>query len=165
MEHTLARLTIGPFKGVPSRFSVTATLAFTTPGTDPSRITGLVKSAYFRQLSPQSSHRMLLDRPLGAFHHCVDSRLLQEAHMTLLRGCFTMEPSSSEHAVGDSMADNFPEARSWRSWMFCSPSFELFTVSGVTRSEEGMVSLPLPVAVVSDDFVYRPSANFFAYMP
>ena len=120
---TLLLLALGPLRGVPSRFS--GALPFDA-GTDSSRITGFVKSAYFLQLTPQSSHRMLLESPLGAFHHCGDSLVLHEAHTTLLRGCFTIEPSkSSSFAGGDGAFAFLLEVRSFLIWMLTSLSFEL----------------------------------------
>lgn len=124
MIHTLLLLELGPLRGVPSRFS--GALPFADAGKDSSRITGFVKSAYFLQLSPQSSHRMLLESPFGAFHHCVDSRVLHDAHNTLLRGCFTMEPSKSSSTTGGDGAFVFLlEARSFLIWALTSLSFEL----------------------------------------
>ena len=89
-------------------------------------MTGFVKSAYFLQLVPQSSHRTLLDSPFGAFHHCTDSLVLHDAQTTLLRGCFTMEPSGSSSTTGgDGVFVFLLEARSFLIWMLTSLSFEL----------------------------------------
>lgn len=88
---TLARFVDGPANGVPSLFS----LVFVV-GTDSSR-TGLTfRSAYFLQFVPQTSHKMLVGRPLGAFHHVLDSRVLQAPQLGVLDGCAMMEESSSE---------------------------------------------------------------------
>ena len=85
-----------------------------------------MKSAYFLQLSPHSSHRTLLESPFGAFHHCGDSLVLHDAHSTLLRGCFTMEPSGSSSTTGGDGAFAFLlEVRSFLIWALTSPSFEL----------------------------------------
>jgi len=123
-SHTLLLLALGPLMGVPSRFS--GALPFADAGTDSSRVTGFVKSAYFLQLVPQSSHRTLLDSPFGAFHHCTDSLVLHDAQTTLLRGCFTMEPSGSSSTTGgDGVFVFLLEARSFLIWMLTSLSFEL----------------------------------------
>ena len=124
MVHTLLLLALGPLRGVPSRFSGALPLA--DAGTDSSRMTGFVKSAYFLQLRPQSSHRILLESPFGAFHHCSDSRVLHDAHSTLLRGCFTIEPSGSSSTTGGEGAFDFLlEARSFLICALTSLSFEL----------------------------------------
>ena len=132
--HTLLLLALGPLSGVPSRF--TGALPFADAGTDSSRMTGFVKSAYFLQLIPQSSHRILLESPFGAFHHCTDSRVLHDAHTTLLRGCFTIEPSESSSTTGGDGAFVFLlEARSFLIWMLTSLSFELL-VRGLSSGFE-----------------------------
>lgn len=124
LAHTLLFLALGPLRGVPSRFS--DALPFVDAGTDSSRMTGFVKSAYFLQLTPQSSHRRLLERPFGAFHHCNDSRVLHDAHTTLLRGCFTIEPSESPSVSGGDGGFVFLfEERSFLICALTSLSFEL----------------------------------------
>ena len=123
--HTLLLLAVGPVRGVPSRFSGALPLA--DAGTDSSRITGFVKSAYFLQLVPQSSHKILLESPFGAFHHCTDSRVLHDAQSTLLRGCFTIDPSGSSSITGGDGAFVFLlELRSFLIWTLTSLSFELW---------------------------------------
>ena len=137
LVHTLLLLALGPLRGVPSRFS--DVLLFVDAGTDSSRMTGFVKSAYFLQLIPQSSHKMVLESPFGAFHHCEDSRVLHDAHTTLLRGCFTIEPSESQSVTdGDGAFAFLFEVRSFLIWALTSLSFEL-SIQRLSSGSDGQV--------------------------
>lgn len=92
---TFARLDEGPDKGVPSRLSFALDLAEGRGSSRDART--YVRSAYFRQFVPHVSHRILVDRPFGAFHHTDESRVLQAPHVGVLEaGSATMEFSSSE---------------------------------------------------------------------
>ena len=69
---------------------------------DSSRVVGrALRSAYLRQLRPQVSHRIPVERPFGAFHQTLDSRVRQAAQKLECRapaeaaGTFTMELLSS----------------------------------------------------------------------
>lgn len=89
---TRALFVEGPTSGVPSLLS---NLDF--PDVTASSRTGrTTRSAYFLHPVPQLSHIISLDRPLGAFHHVVDSRVLHAAQVGGLEGCSMVEPSSSE---------------------------------------------------------------------
>ena len=94
MTLTLARFELGPVNGVPSLFSTAFPLFI---GRDSSRRGRTFKSAYFRQVIPHVSHKILAGRPLGAFHHVLDSRVRQAAQilLVLLMGSLKTDPSSS----------------------------------------------------------------------
>jgi len=90
-QHTLALLAVLAARGVPSLLS----LDFADGNV--SSLTGRTfRSAYFLQFVPQVSQRILVGRPLGAFHHILDSRVLQAPQLGVFDGCAMIEDSSSE---------------------------------------------------------------------
>ena len=98
----LARLAVGPAKGVPSLFSPERVFEVVVPFAYnvSSRVVGLaLKSVYFLQFRPQESQRIEVARPFGAFHHCRDSRVRQAAQYVVERpalvGTLTIDESSS----------------------------------------------------------------------
>jgi len=107
---------------------------------------------------------MLLESPFGAFHHCVDSLVLHDAHNMLLRGCFTIEPSESSSTTGGDGAFVFLlETRSFLIWALNSLSFELQLndqpAGFKTRRRDDTL---LPMAIVSDDFVHGSGTDLLA---
>lgn len=126
-NHTLRRFALGPFNGVPSRFSK----PFLPVGRASSRTGLTLRSAYFLQFAPQESQRISVASPFGARHHISDSRVLQAPQLFCpLGGSRTMDPSSSERGAADcdvvkSSSSSLCEARSSRIRLFSSVSFEL----------------------------------------
>ena len=96
---TLTRLGMEPLMGVPSRESSRAFLL--VDEIDSSR-TGLTfRSAYLRQFGPHLSQRMFVLKPFGAFHHTLESRVLQAPQVGLiLAGRRSMDPLSSSSMIG-----------------------------------------------------------------
>ena len=127
-NHTFRRFALGPFNGVPSRFSTPF-----LPVDRASSRTGLtLRSAYFLQFAPQLSQRISVASPFGARHHISDSRVLQAPQpFCPLGGSRTTDPSSSESGAADcdvvksSSSSPLCDARSSRIRLFSSVSFEL----------------------------------------
>jgi hypothetical protein len=93
-RHTLGRLATGCWIGVASRFS--PAFAF-EEGSDSSRNGRTFRSAYFLQLIPHVSQRMSVPRPLGAFHHTLESRVRQAPQRQSSSNISSaIDPSSSE---------------------------------------------------------------------
>ena len=96
---TLTRLEIAPLVGVQSRESSRAFLLVDV--IDSSRTGLTLRSAYLRQLGPHRSQRMFVLKPFGAFHHTLESRVLQAPQVGLiLAGRRSMDPLSSSSMIG-----------------------------------------------------------------
>lgn len=166
-KHTLARLDTGaPFTGVPSRLS--PVFAFDNGS---SRIGRTVRSAYFRQLRPQLSQRMLVGSPFGAFHQTSDSRVRHAPQLLWpFLSSVTMEPSSSSGVGSRTEASCFsstPFARAARIRIFSSFSLELRTaVSTPDRVHDGRSGdILLPVAIEANNFGHWAGVYFLADGP
>ena len=127
-SHTFKRFAIGPFNGVPSRFST-----IFLPAVRVSSRRGLtLRSAYLLQFFPQLSQRISVTSPFGALHHVSDSRVLQAPQLLSPFGrSRTTDPSSSESVAADcdsvksSSSSFLCDARSSRICLFSFKSLEL----------------------------------------